>query len=268
MARTLKQIQRELDKTGGYAADRKLLNSQLNSLPGQYQAQAAGLDAKLGQANDNILQSARGRGLGFSGIPIQEQAQYAATEYAPALANLKTQSESNRMGILQSLNSLSRDQRSQAQSIYDNNRNFREQQRQFNQQQKLAREQMAASQRAASSASAGDYLGALLGGGGGGGGSKVKGPQAKMAQRKDSGFNFSIDGKPVSAAVYAKATGTEFRKLLSTMAKKGDGGAKLALKYYGNDYGYDAGKLYDTYRTNPVGLKQAQAVVNAMRWGL
>lgn len=230
---------KELDKTGGYAADRKLLNTQLSALPNQYAAQEAGLNAKLTQANDNILQSARGRGLGFSGIPIQEQAQYAATEYAPALANLKTQSEQNRLGILQSLNSLSRDQRSQAQSIFDANRNFAEQRRQFNEQQRLAREQMARSgSGGGGGASAADYLSALAGSA-----SKPKGTQAKMSQRKDGGFNFTIGGKAVSAATYAKATGTQFRSLLSQMAKKGDKGAKAALGFVGNDFGYDPRKV-------------------------
>ena len=165
MAKTVKQIYAELDKSGGYAADRKLLNQQLNALPNQYAAQAAGLDAKLSQANTNILNAARSRGLGWSGAPIEEQMQYAATEYAPALANLKTQSESNRLGILQALNSLTRDQRAQAQSIYDTNRAFAEQQRQFNEQQRLAREQMRA-QNAASAqqaASMMDYYNRLSG---------------------------------------------------------------------------------------------------------
>lgn len=162
MATTLKSIMGELDKY--YAPSSKLLNQQLAAIPKSTDAAVKGLDAKLAQANTNILDQSRARGLGFSGIPIQEQAQYAATEYAPALANLKSGAEQNRLGILESLNQLGRDRRGQAQSIYDTNRNFAEQQRQFNAQQALAREQMrrqAAQAAAAQQASAASYLAAL-----------------------------------------------------------------------------------------------------------
>jgi hypothetical protein len=147
MATTLKSIMGELDKY--YSPSTNLLNQQLAAIPKSTAAAEAGLNAKLAQANTNILDSARSRGVGFSGIPIQEQAQYAATDYAPALANLKAGAEQNRLGILESLNQLGRDRRSQAQSIYDTSRNFAEQQRQFNLNYKLQQQQAADARRAA-----------------------------------------------------------------------------------------------------------------------
>lgn len=208
MASTLEQIMAELDSSGGYANDRGLLNQQLSALPAQGEAEIKGLDAKLTQANDNILQGARSRGLGFSGIPIAEQAQYAATEYAPAVARVKQQQEASRMGILQSLNALERDRRGQAQSIFDTTRNFNEQVRQFNEQQAFARQQFEAQQRAAarassggSGATAGSYLSGL-------GGGQAAAPQ--QAAQKQSGPSAA------DQAIYSRA------KSLQAIAKQGD----------------------------------------------
>jgi hypothetical protein len=252
MATTLKQILKELDP--GYAGSRDLLNQQLTALPQQGAADIAGLDAKLAQANTDILSGARSRNLGFSGIPLAEQAKYAATEYAPAVARVKQGQESNRLGILESLNQLGRDQRGQAQGVYENyltraqqDKELAEQRRQFNMNYKLQQQQLAEQRRAASAsgggAAAGDYLSALMGGGGSSGGGRAAGTKAVMQQRKDGGFNFNIGGKAVSAATYAKATGTAFRTLLSQMAKRGDKGAKQALGFVGNDFGYDPRKV-------------------------
>lgn len=67
---------------------------------------------------------------------------------------------------------------------------------------------------------------------------------ATMAKRSDGGFNFTdAGGHPVSAATYAQSKGVAFRDLLSEMAKQGDQGAKTALGFVGNDYGYDPTKL-------------------------
>jgi hypothetical protein len=70
---------------------------------------------------------------------------------------------------------------------------------------------------------------------------------AHMVQRGDKGFNFlDNNGQTISAAQYAAATGQSFRDVLTKMANAGDGGAKTALGFVGNDYGYDPTKV-----TNP-----------------
>lgn len=67
---------------------------------------------------------------------------------------------------------------------------------------------------------------------------------ATMAKRSDGGFNFTDSvGQAISAAQYAKSKGIAFRDLLSEMAKQGDQGAKTALGFVGNDFGYDPRKL-------------------------
>lgn len=248
MASTIEQIMAELDRSAGYAADRGILQQRYDALPGQANAEIGGLDAKLTQANDNILQGARARGVGFSGIPIQEQAQYAATDYAPAVARVKTAQNEQQAGILSSLNALSRDQRTQAQSIFENNRNY-----------ELALQQAEDARRAASAAAyspgAGDFLSGL---GLGAAPSGAPGTQAQMIQRKGGGFNFTIGGKAVSAAAYAAATKTPIRNLLQTMAKAGDTGAKAALGFVGGDMKADPRKLN----------AQNAAIYNSLFWGI
>lgn len=229
MAKTVSQIMAELDKSGGYAADRQLLQKQLSALPGQSAAQIKGLDAQLARANDNILQGARSRGLGFSGIPIAEQAQYAATEYAPAVAQVRQSQNEAKRGILGSLNSLSRDMRSQAQSIFENERNFREQRRQFEEQMRLQRENAARSAAASAAAASGpsgmDYLSAMMSSGGG---NKSSGPRVTSNGR--GGFTFlNSSNKPITAGQYARATGTDIRDVLYEIGSQGD---RSAAMYY------------------------------------
>lgn len=254
-----------------YAADRNLLNSQLKALPSQAEAQIKGLDAKLAVANDNILQGARGRGLGFSGIPIAEQAQYAATEYAPAVAGVRKSQNDQRSSILSSLNGLARDQRSQAESIFQADRQFSEQKRQFDLQMAEQRAQRAAQERAARAAayqaSAGDYLGALMGGGGG----NAPAGSARMVRRKDGGYNFTdASGRAISAATYSKAKGIPFRTLLSQMAKSGDRGAQAGLQLFGNDYGFNRAKLAKGFSTPSYSYapnsSDAIKVIKALAW--
>lgn len=170
MATTLQQIMAELDPY--YQGSRGIYKQQLEALPGQGEAEVKGLDAKLAVANDNILEGARSRGLGFSGVPVGEQTKYAATEYAPAVARVKQGQQQQQTSILEALNGLDRDQVGRAQTIFDNAEQRRiqeaqlaEQRRQFDEQQRAA---------AASSGSggggglgAGAYLGDTGGGGGG-----------------------------------------------------------------------------------------------------
>lgn len=172
--RTLNQIMKALEPS--YAGDRKLIKKKQAALPGQYKAEFAGLEAKADQANDNILAGARRRGIGFSGIPIGEQAEYQATEYMPALARLRGQQSEERMSLQAALNDIYRNQRQAAMGIREQELARAQQERQFQQQMQMERERLAA-QRAASSGRGGGaaaYLGAGLGAylGGGGGGKK------------------------------------------------------------------------------------------------
>lgn len=237
MARSLDQILAELNPN--YSGSENIINARLNAIPDETQAGIAQADAKLAQANTNILDAARRRGLGFSGIPVGEQAQYAATDYAPAIANLKADGANKELTLQESLQQLARDKRSQAQSIFDNetaqdfqNKQFQEQVREFNQNLAYQKAKDAAD-RAASQSNVMSYLG----GGGGSGGTSAPTKFARISRTSSGGFNFfDAAGKPINAAQYAQLTNVGYRDLLSQMASAGDKNAKIALKYVGNDF--------------------------------
>lgn len=238
-ARSLQQVLTELNSV--YQPQVNQLRQQQASLPNQLKADEQGLAAQQTQAFDEILNGARRRGLGWSGIPEGEQAKYNATQYMPALAHLKQSTADRATSLEQAILGLNQQKMTQGQDIFQNERQFYEDQRLNNEKMQLARQQAAAS---AFSPTLGYRPGA------------ASAPQ----QRKDGGFNFTdMNGRPISAAAYAYATRTPFRDVLQTMAKAGDKGAQTALGFVGNDYGYDPNKL-----NNP----QLANIYNALTWGV
>lgn len=133
-------------------------------IPNQVAAEEQGLQAKQTNAFDEIVGGARRRGLGFSGIPIGEQAKYNATEYMPALARLRQGAREQALSLEDAILGINERRNTQAQSIFDSERNFAEQQRQFNAQLEESRRQSAAAAKAA--ASFNPSLGGLGGSGG------------------------------------------------------------------------------------------------------
>lgn len=96
-ARSLEQILGEL----GSIYDPQLANVRQRQalIPQQVAEEEKGLQAKQEQAFGDILGGARRRGLGFSGIPLSEQARYTSTEFLPALARLKQQGREQAMTL-------------------------------------------------------------------------------------------------------------------------------------------------------------------------
>lgn len=245
MARSLQQVMAELDPY--YAGSKTAVQTQLDAAPVQQEAELSGLDAKLGQANDNILSAARSRGLGFSGIPVAEQAKYAATDYAPAVANLKGKYVTQKNTLTEALNSLGRDQMTQGQSIFDAEQQRDLAQQQLNEQKRQFDMQLAESKaqaaRAAAASGGGSYS---FGGLGGGSGASPAAPAASSAQMQyipTKGFNFTNGGKGISAYAFSSIKGQDFRNVLSQMAKQGDRNAGVALSLVGSDGYADPSKL-------------------------
>lgn len=233
--RTLDQILGELGSV--YDPQINSIRTQQAALPGQQVAEEQGLQAKQTQAFDDILGGARRRGMGFSGIPLGEQAKYSATEYLPAIARLRTATKQQATSLEDQINQINERRTTTALGLrqQDVDNDYRE--RVFAQQQAEA----AAARRAASGGGGGgfspSYGGASLGGGQTPGG-------AQMQRRANGGFNFQApNGAPISAAAYAQAKGIPFRTLLQQMANAGDSGAKQALGLVGNDFGYNRNAL-------------------------
>lgn len=144
MARSFDQVLAEV--TSRSDPQRQLVLGQISQLPTQQAADEASLDAKQDLAHEDILAGARRRGLGFAGIPLGEQAKYNATEYAPAVANLKTSYGGRKATLESALAGIGQNDYSTAYSMFNQDRAFDEQQRQFN-------ESLSAQQKAAASQS-------------------------------------------------------------------------------------------------------------------
>jgi len=146
MSRTIDAIIKEVSSRSD--PQRQTIMNQVADIPRQIQAETAGLQAKRLQANDDILGAARDRGVGFGGIPIGEQAQYAATEFAPALAQLQTAGVDRRTSLESALSDIGRDDFANAQDIFRDERDFAENARRFQiQQEEAARARAASSNR-------------------------------------------------------------------------------------------------------------------------
>lgn len=239
MARTLSQIIAELNPT--YAPQEKALRERQALIPTQIAEEEKGLEAKQGQAFGEILGGARRRGLGFSGIPLSEQAQYTSTEFLPALARLRGQGREQALSLEEAILGIGERRNTLAQQLRQSEQDRAEQQRQFNINAKLARQQFEESKRQAARAASGGAGPSF--GGGGGGGSTAAPAKVARSQRKDGGFNFTYNGQPISAAKYAQLTGTPFIELLNNMAKAGDNGAAAIKGFVGNDFGIDRGRV-------------------------
>lgn len=231
MARTLDQILAELAPV--YNPQIESVRKRQALIPGQIKSEEAGLQAKQTQAFDDILGGARRRGLGFSGIPLGEQARYTSTEYLPALARLRQSGQEQAMSLEDAILGIQERRGTQAQGIY-----------QAEQDRALAAKQNAALSNIFNQP-------------------PPKQATAKMQQRKDKGFNFvGPNGKPISAAQYSQLTGVPFRQLLQDMANAGDAGAKQALGFVGDDYGVNRGKL------NASGSSTVARILNDILWGV
>ena len=62
-----------------------VINAQKEANAGIYEAQRAGLDATKTREFNTINTQATGRGMTFSGIPLNEQAEYLSTKYLPGV---------------------------------------------------------------------------------------------------------------------------------------------------------------------------------------
>ncbi len=91
-----------------------LINEQKAGLGAKYAGQQAGLDAQKAQGFTTINNQATGRGMAFSGIPLDEQATYLSTAYLPEVAKLKQQENDEGMQLNKSLADIYTQQYNQA----------------------------------------------------------------------------------------------------------------------------------------------------------
>lgn len=220
--RTLDQILGELGTV--YQPQIQSMQTRMGLIPGQIAEEEKGLQAKQETAFGDILSGARRRGTGvaFGGIPLSEQATYTANEFLPSLARLKQSGREQAMTLQDAINQVNERKQTQAMGV-----------RQYEQSRLDAydsEQRQLAAQRAAAAAQTSDlskYFDQMN--------ADSAASTPVMSYDKTKGYQFSIGGKPVTAATFASQRGIPFRQLLSDMARNGDKNAKIALKYVGND---------------------------------
>lgn len=129
MAQTFQDILNQV--TAQSDPQRQIVLGQIADLPNQQAAQTSAIGAQKDQAYDQITNEAQERGLGFSGIPLGEQAKYDSTTYAPALANLATSFNGQKATLESSLAGLGSNDYSTANDIFNQQQSLAEQQREF-----------------------------------------------------------------------------------------------------------------------------------------
>jgi len=227
--RTLDQIIGEINST--YQPQVDSLRKQQTMVPDELKANEAALDAKKDQGFSDIMSAARRRGTGvaFGGIPLADQSKYLATDYMPALANLRTAATQKATSLEDAINQIYERRNTMGQQIYQGEQSLAENRRQFDANLAFQREQQAAQERQAAAAKA----------------------------------SFSPSLGQAQQQVPQYLGNNDLRGHLAYLAQKeGNQNAAIALKYVGND-----GRYYlDPYTTNPSIFKALDALGAVNTW--
>lgn len=138
VVQTLDQVMAELAPT--YQAEQDIVGQQQAAVTAQGAAQRAGLEAQKVQGFNGINNQATGRGMSFSGIPLDEQATYLSTKYLPGVQASIADENAQKLTLAQQLAQIRTRQRETAMGRVDN-------QTQALNQWNLQQEQLAASAR-------------------------------------------------------------------------------------------------------------------------
>lgn len=168
--RSLDQVLAELGTA--YNPQIDLIRKQQSLIPEEIAGEEQGLQAKQAQSFEDIVSGARRRGIGFSGIPLAEQARYTSTEFLPALARLKQSGRQKALSLEEAILGINERRNAMAHQLrqgdVDNDfreRNFEFEKQKYGEQMAEARRQAAASAAAArASAFAPTYGGGSVGG--------------------------------------------------------------------------------------------------------
>jgi hypothetical protein len=128
--RTIEQILAESEKY--YSPLLESIQKRKATIPGMIQSDIAAADAAQTQAYENILTGAQRRGLGFSGIPLGEQAKYASTVYAPAILAAKAKGTEYGLTLDDAINQIYANRYANAQTQANWEQTFAENVRQAN----------------------------------------------------------------------------------------------------------------------------------------
>lgn len=227
---SVEQIIADLNPAYGGSID--VINKRRAALPAQFQAQRSGLEAEKVVGFNHINNQATGRGMSFSGIPLDEQANYLSTKYLPGLQQLALQENEQNLALDEALAGINKERRLNAMDIRTNQQSalesyLAEERERAWQREKFQAEQAMERARLAQEAS----LAA----------EENKGRNIEIRKDKDGGWNVYVDGEKgvMDLATAAKATGGN---VLSYLANGNANDRKAYQKYIslgGGDKGYD-----------------------------
>ena len=83
-----------------------ILNTERGGLGAKYDSQRTALDAQKVHGFNTINDNANAKGMAFSGIPMNEQANYLSTQYLPGMQKLTTQQNEDDLALQKSLASI------------------------------------------------------------------------------------------------------------------------------------------------------------------
>ena len=220
------------DLNPAYSGSIDVLNKRRAALPAQFQAQRSGLEAEKVVGFNQINNQATGRGISFSGIPLDEQANYLSTQYLPGIQQLALQENEQNLALDEALAGINKERRLKAMDIRTNQQSVLErylaeererawQREKFQADQAMERAKMAQQAALASAES--------------------KGRNIEIRKHKDGGWNVYVDGKKdvMDLATAAKATGGNVLSYLANGSPSDRAAYKKYVSMGGGDKGYD-----------------------------
>lgn len=222
-----------------YQQSTDLINQETAAVPAKYDAQRSALGAAKVQGFDTINNSATGRGLSFSGIPLDEQAKYLSTTYLPGLQTADANQNADQLALQKSLADLNLTKSNQALGIRQTQQSALDTYLQQQAQNEFTAQQ-AALDRAASAASA-----ASSSSGGSSSSSSSGGYFTKPTANGGTTF-YDPNGNPITAAQYISANGGSSGDLINFLQNDADPTSQKALAYV-QKYGIDAAKSKYSY---------------------
>lgn len=97
-----------------YQGSIDVVNQRRAQLPQMFDAQRQALGAEKVQGFNQINNQMTGRGISFSGITADEQANYLSTKYLPGLTSLKQQENEQNLSLDEALAKINQDRQSRA----------------------------------------------------------------------------------------------------------------------------------------------------------
>lgn len=221
-----------------YQGSIDVVNQRRAQLPQMFDAQRQALGAEKVQGFNQINNQMTGRGISFSGITADEQANYLSTKYLPGLTSLKQQENEQNLSLDEALAKINQDRQTRAMDTRDKQQSTLEaylaeerqrawEQQKFQAEQALERAKMAQQASIAAADRSAQYAT----------------PTTYSWSKQAKGGGYDTTGG-VDLATAVKSQGGGLSNLVSLL-QNGSASDKKAAQYYMNTVGSDPVKAYN-----------------------